>query len=95
MEIYLIKCAYGRNEDDRVGIVKVRNPRMALAARAADIVKVPRYQPAVQRHVELMLRDAHRLDPGVEDIIYPGRSALSSPDDGRTGVETRAPISGI
>ena len=51
-ETHLIEGADGREEDNRVGIIKVWDPRMPLAASTTDVVEMPVDIFARYLHVE-------------------------------------------
>lgn len=70
---YLVKSAHRRQEDDSIRIIKVRNPLVSLAARAADVVEVPDDALAGDLHHELVRRDAHRLQARAQDVVCRGR----------------------
>jgi hypothetical protein len=42
---------------------------MPLAPGAADVEQMPGDRPAMEVHVEYMLRDSHGLDAGMEDVV--------------------------
>lgn len=65
----LVESTDGRYEDDGIGVVKVGDPGVTLAARTTHIKQMPRYHFAMDIDVENMLRNTHSLDPRVQDIV--------------------------
>ena len=43
---------------------------MTLSSGTADVKEMPRYRLSVNINVEDMFSDAHRLDTGMQDVIY-------------------------
>lgn len=68
-EAYLIESANGRDEDDRVGIIKIWNPRMALPSRTAHVIQVPRHAFAVNVDIKNMFCNTHSLNSRMQNII--------------------------
>ena len=50
-------------------IIKVRHPCVPLASGTAHIIQMPSHSTAVERYVEDVLGDAHRLYTCVQDVI--------------------------
>lgn len=65
----LIECANRSNKNDRIGIIKVRNPRLSLAPRTANIKQVPCNSFSMDVDVKYVFCNAHSLDAGMKDVV--------------------------
>ena len=74
--LYLIERADGRNKDDGIGIVKIRNPGMTLSTSTTDVKQMPRHCFPVNIEVKHMLRYSHGLNASMENVVWRGKLSI-------------------
>lgn len=67
---HLIERADRSNENDRVGIIEIRNPGMALSACAADIEQVPGYGLSMDINVKYVFSHPHSLYTRMQNVVF-------------------------